>query len=82
MITDKTLLGILGGVAVGAIAGMLFAPDKGSNTRTKIVKKSASATDDLKSKLENITNSLSKKYNSLKNNSEELVENEKNSIKI
>ena len=32
----KTLLGFLAGAAVGAIAGILLAPDKGSATRTVV----------------------------------------------
>lgn len=39
MKTNKTVIGILGGVAVGATLGILFAPDKGSNTRKKPSKK-------------------------------------------
>lgn len=65
MKTNKTVIGILSGVAVGATLGVLFAPDKGSNTRKKIIKKSTEAKDDLKEKLENIVDSVSGKYNSL-----------------
>lgn len=81
MKTNKTLIGILGGIAVGATLGILFAPDKGSNTRKKIVKKSADATDDLKEHLNNIANSISGKYNSLVKNGEELGENSLENIK-
>lgn len=39
MKNSNVLLGILGGVAAGAIAGILLAPDKGSKTRKKLNKK-------------------------------------------
>jgi len=74
MKNSKTIIGILGGVAVGALIGVLFAPGKGSNTRRKIIKKSTAATDDLKEHLNNIVNSVSEKYNSLVKKGEELVE--------
>ena len=53
MEAGKTALGIVLGIGVGALLGVLFAPDKGSNTRKKIVKKSTDATDDLKEHLNN-----------------------------
>lgn len=39
MKTSRVVLGIVAGAAVGALLGILFAPDKGSNTRRKISKK-------------------------------------------
>ena len=36
MSKSKVLLGVLGGVAAGALLGMLFAPEKDSKTRNKI----------------------------------------------
>lgn len=74
MKNSKTLIGILGGVAIGATLGILFAPDKGSNTRKKIAKKSTDATDDLKEKLNGIANSFSEKYNSILNKGEAFAE--------
>ena len=52
MKNKSLLLGVLGGVAVGAVLGMLFAPDKGENTRKKISKKG----QDLKDNLADVAN--------------------------
>lgn len=69
MNTSKVLLGILGGVAVGAIIGVLMAPDKGSNTRKKLMDSGKGYIDDLKGKLDeltgNITNGAANKYDNL-----------------
>jgi gas vesicle protein len=54
----KTLLAFIGGVAAGAVAGILLAPDKGSETRKKIVSRAKDLTDDL-------TDAAKDKYNEL-----------------
>jgi gas vesicle protein len=82
MKTSKTLIGILGGVAVGATLGILFAPDKGLNTRKTIIKKSTDVKDDLKGQMDSIIHSFIGKCNSFMNKGEELVEkaNDKTNI--
>ena len=50
MDSGKVILGVLAGAAAGAILGLLFAPDKGSNTRQKITKKGEDYADELKGK--------------------------------
>ncbi len=37
MSTGKVVLGTLAGIAIGAIAGILLAPEKGSTTRRQIL---------------------------------------------
>ena len=44
----KMILGFLIGAALGAAAGILFAPDKGSATRKKIAKKAKETGDTVK----------------------------------
>ncbi|SEL94938.1 Gas vesicle protein [Aquimarina amphilecti] len=44
---SNTLLGIIAGTAIGATLGILFAPDKGVNTRKKIAEDTQMAKDRL-----------------------------------
>lgn len=65
MNSNKVILGVLGGVAVGAIAGILFAPAKGTKTRRRIMKKGNDYTKDLKNKFEDMYNNVTTKYDSV-----------------
>lgn len=77
MNTGKVVLGVLTGVAVGAILGILFAPEKGSDTRANIAKKTSDVGDDIKSKFEDMFASLNHKLDGLKSNANEMFENGK-----
>lgn len=73
MNTSKVLLGILGGVAVGAIAGILMAPDKGSNTRKKLLDSGKGYLDDIKGKFDDFSKEVNNKYDNLVSDGREAV---------
>jgi gas vesicle protein len=52
MNTGKALLGVLAGIAAGAVLGVLFAPEKGANTRKSISKKGEDLAEALNSKMD------------------------------
>jgi gas vesicle protein len=62
MSSGKLLLGVLAGVATGALLGILFAPEKGSVTRKKIAKSSEDYADSLKDKFNEFVDNLFKKF--------------------
>lgn len=66
METGKILLGVLAGLAAGAVLGILFAPDKGSVTRKKIATKSNDLKDGLKDKFNEFVDDMSDKYENVK----------------
>jgi Gas vesicle protein len=65
MSSGKVLLGVLAGVAAGAFLGILFAPDKGLNTRKKIVKKGEDYAD-AKDKFDEFVDNISVKVDEVK----------------
>ncbi|MCF8371566.1 MAG: YtxH domain-containing protein [Bacteroidales bacterium] len=77
MSNGKLVLGVLAGVAVGALAGILFAPDKGSKTRKKIVKKGEDFTDGMKEKFDEFIDNLSEKFEKVKEDVTEFAEKAK-----
>jgi gas vesicle protein len=58
----KVAIGLLAGAATGAILGILFAPDKGTETRRKIVQKSKDVKDDIKNKFGDILEKTKEKF--------------------
>ena len=71
MSSSKILVGFLAGAAVGALAGILFAPDKGSNTRKKIATKTGDITDTVKNSFNDFIDGVKETYSGAKENIEE-----------
>jgi len=72
--TSKVLLGLIAGAAIGGVLGILLAPDKGSETRRRIVEKGADLGDSIagfgetvKDKFNDVVENMKGSFNSAKN---------------
>ncbi|RKS95615.1 gas vesicle protein [Flavobacterium limicola] len=81
MKNNNVALGLLGGLAVGTVLGILFAPAKGCETGKKIVDKSTDLAESFKDSSGKLSNVISKTINDLKNESQQLLGNTKEVIK-
>jgi gas vesicle protein len=61
--TSKILLGFIAGAAIGGVLGILLAPDKGSETRRKIVEKGGDLSDSLTDSLSGLGETVKEKFN-------------------
>jgi gas vesicle protein len=66
MKTGKLFLGVLAGAAVGATLGILFAPDKGYNTRKKIAKKTGAVVGEVEDKFHDVVDGIGQKFEAVK----------------
>ena len=80
MKNSDVVVGILGGLAVGAILGILFAPDKGSNTRRKIAEKGTDLKDNLKGNFNDFVVSIEDQYSNFTSNAEDVIEEGKSKL--
>jgi gas vesicle protein len=74
MSTGKILLGVLAGVAAGALLGVLFAPDKGWNTRKRIAKKADDYAEGLQEKFNEFLDTISEKIEDVKDDASDFAE--------
>ncbi|GAC1589683.1 MAG: hypothetical protein NVS3B8_03510 [Chitinophagaceae bacterium] len=80
MANTKTLLGFLAGAAVGALAGILLAPDKGSETRKKISKKTGDLGESLKGSFNDFVDGIKDSYANMKSEAGDVEEKGKTKL--
>jgi gas vesicle protein len=52
--TTNVTIALLTGAAIGAVLGILFAPEKGSDTRSKLTRKANGLTDAMNEKVQEL----------------------------
>ena len=80
MESGKVVLGVIAGIAIGAVLGILLAPEKGSVTRNKIMSKGEDLAGSLRKKLDDILETTSNTYSSVVHKAEELSGNGKGKL--
>lgn len=75
--TGKIIGALLIGAAIGGTLGILFAPDKGSETRKKLAGKADDLTNSLKDKFNELLKEAKKEFEAAKEKAREFAENGK-----
>ena len=80
MKTSKVVIGLIGGLAAGAVLGILFAPDKGCNTRKKIAEKGNDLKDNAKDSFNDLLSTIENKYKDLTSKATDAIDDFKENI--
>ncbi|MEI2738416.1 MAG: YtxH domain-containing protein [Chitinophagaceae bacterium] len=71
--TQKILIALGAGLAIGGVLGVLYAPDKGSETRRKISEKGRKLSDKVKGTLKREKEEMQNRFDKVNGKLEELV---------
>ena len=74
MKSGKLVLGVLAGLAAGAVLGILFAPDNGKKTRQKLIGGAKDLAEDLSKKIKDQVSTLRRKASDLESMADEKIE--------
>ena len=80
MSTSKVLIGIVAGLAAGAVVGILLAPDSGTNTRAKLSTKGQGMVDDLKGKFNDFLDGFMSHVETVKDDASDMADRAKAKI--
>jgi gas vesicle protein len=80
MSTSKVLLGVVVGLAAGAMAGILMAPESGSETRKKISRKGQGYVDDLKGRFNDFLDGFMSHVETVKDDANDMADRAKSKI--
>lgn len=71
--TSKVIAATLAGVATGIAIGMLFAPDKGTETRKRISEGYSDLSDSLKDKISDLVDTAKEEFNHARDKATDLA---------
>lgn len=77
MSTGKIVIGVVAGLATGALLGVLFAPEKGVRTRKRMLKEGERITDDMTEKIMDFLDTITDKFNDVKKDVTDFAEKAK-----